>query len=97
MLGRNKSALLVFLEYEVRKRIQTWDDKFLTRAGKEVMLKLVVHSLPSYAMNVFLLPVEFCKDMERMIESFLVELFLFRQWCSLDELGSYGSSNTEVD
>uniref|UniRef100_A0A803PBQ1 Reverse transcriptase n=1 Tax=Cannabis sativa TaxID=3483 RepID=A0A803PBQ1_CANSA len=39
-----------------QKRIQSWDNKFLSRAGKEVLIKSVVQALPAYTMNVFLIP-----------------------------------------
>uniref|UniRef100_A0A803QGE0 Reverse transcriptase domain-containing protein n=1 Tax=Cannabis sativa TaxID=3483 RepID=A0A803QGE0_CANSA len=54
-IGRNKNAVLGFLKEKVLKRIKSWDTKFLSRAGKEVLIKTVVQSLPTYAMSVFLL------------------------------------------
>ncbi|XP_062099843.1 uncharacterized protein LOC133805695 [Humulus lupulus] len=38
--------------------------------SKEVLLKTVVQALPNYAMNVFLLPLEVCKDVEGMMSKF---------------------------
>ncbi|XP_062103848.1 uncharacterized protein LOC133814961 [Humulus lupulus] len=69
-MGRNKSAILGFLKERIRSRIQSWDGKLLSRAGKEVLLKTVVQSLPNYAMNVFLLPLEMCKEVESMMSGF---------------------------
>uniref|UniRef100_A0A803PJ09 Reverse transcriptase domain-containing protein n=1 Tax=Cannabis sativa TaxID=3483 RepID=A0A803PJ09_CANSA len=66
-ISRNKSAVLGFLKERVRKRIQGWESKFLSRAGKDVLIKTVAQSLPSYAMSVFLLPVDITSDMERVM------------------------------
>uniref|UniRef100_A0A803NLX6 Reverse transcriptase domain-containing protein n=1 Tax=Cannabis sativa TaxID=3483 RepID=A0A803NLX6_CANSA len=44
--------------------------RMLSRAGKEVLLKSVAQALPSYAMNVFLLPVDTCKELERLMAKF---------------------------
>ncbi|XP_060959451.1 uncharacterized protein LOC133030657 [Cannabis sativa] len=70
IVGRNKNAVLGFLKEKMRKRINSWEGKFLSRAGKEILIKSVVQSLPSYAMNVFLLPVGTCKELEKMMASF---------------------------
>ncbi|XP_060964189.1 uncharacterized protein LOC133033466 [Cannabis sativa] len=69
-LGRNKTSLLGFLKDKMRKRIQSWEGKFLSKAGKELLIKSVAQSLPSYAMNVFLLPVETCQEMEQLMCKF---------------------------
>ncbi|KAM6544107.1 hypothetical protein CsatB_008554 [Cannabis sativa] len=67
ILGRNKNALLGFLKDKMRKKIQSWEGKFLSKAGKELMLKTVAQSLPSYAMNVFLLPLKTVNEMEQLM------------------------------
>ncbi|KAM6569941.1 hypothetical protein CsatB_017926 [Cannabis sativa] len=70
IVDRNKTALLGFLKDKMRKRIQGWEGRLLSRAGKELLIKTVAQSLPSYAMNVFLLPVETCNEMEQLMCKF---------------------------
>ncbi|XP_060969607.1 uncharacterized protein LOC133036861 [Cannabis sativa] len=70
IVGRNKNAVLGFLKERMRKRINGWEGRFLSRAGKEILIKTVVQSLPSYAMNVFLFPIGTCNELERMMASF---------------------------
>uniref|UniRef100_A0A803NUC3 Reverse transcriptase domain-containing protein n=1 Tax=Cannabis sativa TaxID=3483 RepID=A0A803NUC3_CANSA len=65
IIGLKKSAILGFLKEKVQKRIQSWDGKLLSKAGKEILLKTIVQALPTYAMSVFLLPIETSKEMER--------------------------------
>uniref|UniRef100_A0A803P512 Reverse transcriptase domain-containing protein n=1 Tax=Cannabis sativa TaxID=3483 RepID=A0A803P512_CANSA len=69
-VGRNKNVVFGYVKDKVHKRIQTWDNKFLSRAGKEVLIKSVVQALPDYTMNVFLIPVGICNDIERAISQF---------------------------
>uniref|UniRef100_A0A803QS69 Reverse transcriptase domain-containing protein n=1 Tax=Cannabis sativa TaxID=3483 RepID=A0A803QS69_CANSA len=69
-IGRNRKAIFSYLSDKVQKRIQSWDNKFLSRAGKEVLIKSVVQALPAYTMNVFLIPVGICQDIERSINKF---------------------------
>lgn len=70
MMGRNKRALLGYLKEKARKRMFGWEGKLLSKAGKEVLIKTVVQSLPSFAMSVFLLPLEISRDIERLMNSF---------------------------
>ncbi|KAM6582866.1 hypothetical protein CsatB_009868 [Cannabis sativa] len=70
MLGRNKNSVLGYLRDKMQKRIQSWDNIFLSRAGKEVMIKSVVQALPTYAMNVFLLTKDICNQMESLMTRF---------------------------
>ncbi|KAM6552991.1 hypothetical protein CsatB_013753 [Cannabis sativa] len=59
-VDRNKNVIFGYLRDKVQKRIQSWDNKFLSLAGKEVLIKSVVQSLLAYTMNVFLIPVGIC-------------------------------------
>jgi hypothetical protein len=40
----------------VWKRLQDWKLKFLSQAGKEILLKVVIQAIPTYCMSFFLLP-----------------------------------------
>lgn len=66
-LGRNKTVVLGYLKERMRQRIQRWEGRFISKSGKEVLIKTVAQALPNYAMNVFLLPIELCKEMEQLM------------------------------
>lgn len=51
----------------MQERIEGWDKKFLSKGGKELLLKTVSQALPSYAMSIFLLPKQLCSDMENLM------------------------------
>ncbi|XP_062100181.1 uncharacterized protein LOC133806062 [Humulus lupulus] len=69
-LGRNKSVLLGYIKDKMRKRIEQWEGRLLSKAGKEVLIKTVAQALPSYAMNFFLLPLGLCKEMEMLMSRY---------------------------
>ncbi|KAM6593181.1 hypothetical protein CsatA_000884 [Cannabis sativa] len=69
-MGRNKNAILGFLKDKMEKRILSWEGRLLSKAGKEVLVKTVAQALPSYAMSVFLLPVDTCNKLEGMMAKF---------------------------
>ena len=70
MLGRNKSSILGYLKDKVAEKIRRWDVKTISRAGKEIPVKAVAQSLPTFAMNVFLLPLDITKNTERSLSKF---------------------------
>lgn len=70
IIGRNKSAILGFLKEKVNTRIKNWDNKFISRSGKELLVKSVAQALPVYAMNVFIFPLEITQEIERALSKF---------------------------
>ncbi|XP_060960654.1 uncharacterized protein LOC133031222 [Cannabis sativa] len=70
IIGRNKSTIFGFLKNKVIARLNSWDGKFLSRAGKEILLKTIIQSLPTYAMSVFLIPLGICEDIEKLMAGF---------------------------
>ena len=69
-VGRVKKACFTQIKERIWARMQGWKEKLLSQAGKEVMIKAVVQSIPTYSMSVFKLPVSMCKDIEVMIRKF---------------------------
>lgn len=70
ILGRNKNAILGFLKDKVNAKVRSWDNRAVSKSGKEILIRSVAQSLPAYAMNVFLLPLEICKEFERSLTQY---------------------------
>lgn len=70
VIGRNKSAMLGYLKNKVNTRICSWNAKHVSRAGKEILVKQVAQTLPSYAMSVFLLPLDITRNIEKSLSKF---------------------------
>lgn len=70
IMRRNKSAMLGFLKESLVDRIKGWDKGWLSKGGKEILLKMAAQSLPSHAMSIFVLPVQLCVDMKRLMAKF---------------------------
>jgi len=69
-VGRQKKACLNQVEEWIWVKMQGWKKKLLSQAGKEVMIKAVVQSIPTYSMSVFRLPIGLLKDIEAVIRKF---------------------------
>ena len=53
LVGRSKHHTFSFLKDRVWKKLQGWKGKILSRAGKEILIKAVAQSIPTYIMSVF--------------------------------------------
>jgi hypothetical protein len=70
LIGRSKVEAFSGLQGKIWGRINGWKEKFLSQAGKEVLLKAVIQSIPTYTMSVFQLPKSVCKDINSMMSNF---------------------------
>jgi hypothetical protein len=58
------------LEERFHKRMVAWKEKYLSTAGKEVLVKSVAQALPVYIMSVFKLPLTLCDELMKQIRAF---------------------------
>jgi hypothetical protein len=68
LIGKSKVQAFKIIKDRVGQKLTNWKVKFLSKAGKEVLLKAVVQAIPSYSMSVFLLPTSLCKDLNRLMQ-----------------------------
>lgn len=64
-LGNNKTTLFSYIENKTNKKIQRWKENFLNQARKEILLKSVITTLPSFAMSCFLIPKKTCNNIDK--------------------------------
>ena len=69
MIGRSKKATFNFIKDRVWKKINSWNSKCLSKAGREVLIKSVLQSIPTYFMSLFTLPSSLCDEIEKMMNS----------------------------
>lgn len=70
LLGQKKSVLLGFLKDKLEHKIRGWERKPVSKAGQEILIKMVGQSLPTYVMGVFLLPMDLVTKIEKMLTHF---------------------------
>ena len=70
LVGRNKRASFDQLKQKVWKRLQGWEGKLLSQAGREVLIKSVIQAIPTYTMSCFKLPITLCHEIESLIRKF---------------------------
>ena len=70
LIGRRKYDTFAFIKKQVGKKMQGWKGKLLSRAGKEVLIKAVAQSIPTYTVRVFQLPGKLCDELDAMCARF---------------------------
>lgn len=58
------------IKEKVKNKLQGWREKSLSTAGKEVLLKAVIQSIPTYLMSCFELPKVICSDVQQLMAKF---------------------------
>uniref|UniRef100_A0A2N9FBI7 Reverse transcriptase domain-containing protein n=1 Tax=Fagus sylvatica TaxID=28930 RepID=A0A2N9FBI7_FAGSY len=66
VVGRNKTQAFKGIRDRVVKRLEGWKERLLSKAGKEVLIKAVIQALPTYSMSCFLLPNQWCADLNSL-------------------------------
>ncbi|XP_057251436.1 uncharacterized protein LOC130591707 [Beta vulgaris subsp. vulgaris] len=69
-VGRSKKVITKGVKEKLWKKLQGCKGMILSKAGREVMIKAVAQSLPTYAMSVFKFPSSFCDEIRSLIAQF---------------------------
>lgn len=59
-----------YLKKNVLSKIDGWQNKLLTTAGKEVLIKSVASAMPVFSMNSYKLPLEVYAETESLLSKF---------------------------
>ena len=70
MIGRRTKSFFNEIKLKVLSKITSWQQKFFSCGGKEILIKAVAQAIPTYAMSVFKLPLGLCNDMQGAIAQF---------------------------
>ena len=70
LVGRNKCNIFQQLTERVANKLSGWKEKFLSMAGREVLIKAVVQAIPTHTMSCFLLPKSLCDELNSMVSRF---------------------------
>ena len=65
-----KGSFFSFIKDHIWRLINAWRGPSLSKAGKEVMIKFVIQSIPSYIISIYLMPNSVIYDIENMVNAF---------------------------
>jgi ribonuclease HI len=90
LIGRSRISSFNHIKGRIWAKLNGWKEKFLTQAGKEVLLKAVIQAIPTYTMSVFSLPKTLTKEINSIMGKFwwsFKENFNKVAWMSWKKMG----------
>jgi hypothetical protein len=70
LVGKSRNQAFKNIKERIWGRLNDWKLKFLSQAGKEILLKAVIQAIPTYSMSIFLLPKGLCAKINSMMQKF---------------------------
>ncbi|XP_058725614.1 uncharacterized protein LOC131596896 [Vicia villosa] len=67
VFGRLKRDVFTMVIERVWNKLKEWKERFLSRAGKEVLIKAVAQAIPTYIMSCYKLPESTCHEIETLL------------------------------
>lgn len=64
---KSKKQVFAMVIDRVWTKIKGWNEIFLSRAGKEVLIKAVAQAIPTYIMSCYKLPEITCHEIESLL------------------------------
>jgi hypothetical protein len=69
--GRRKKEVFAFVKERIWEKIKSWRGIRFSQAGREVLIKSILQTIPSYAASVFRLPETLIADIHKAVAKFL--------------------------
>ncbi|KAJ1256423.1 hypothetical protein BS78_K029100 [Paspalum vaginatum] len=66
-IGRSKKKSFEYIKQKIWGRIQGWQERLLSKAGKEILIKAIAQAIPTFAMSCFDLTKGLCDELSSMI------------------------------
>lgn len=54
--GKNKMNTFKDIRERIAKQVTRWKEKFISKAGKKVLIKTIAQAIPTYSTSMFKLP-----------------------------------------
>ena len=70
LIGWNKKKSFREIKDRLAGKLAGWKEKHLSKAGKEVLIKVVARVISTYAMSYFKIPNSLCDEMTSLIRNF---------------------------
>lgn len=88
--GRYKKLMLKEICDKIISKTKGWREKFLSQAGKEILIKSVLQAIPTYAMSILKFPKSLCKNMSSHLAKFWWASTNKEKWSNMTVSKEYG-------
>ncbi|KAL0438585.1 UNVERIFIED_CONTAM: putative mitochondrial protein [Sesamum latifolium] len=70
VVGKSRRTVFQSIRDRIWRCVSGWNERRLSQAGKEILIKAVAQAIPTYAMGCFRLPLSLLKEIQSMISNF---------------------------
>ena len=70
IICRSKTDVFAEVKERVARKLSGWKEKLLSIGGREILIKAIAQTIPTYTMSCFLLPKSLCDEIEGMMRKF---------------------------
>ena len=70
LVGKYKKASFNYIKERVWRKLQVWEGRLLSQAGREVLINFVIQAIPTCTVGCFKIPLGFCHEIEALIKKF---------------------------
>ena len=68
--GKSKVSTFKELQERITKRVLGWKEKTISKAGREVLLKMVAQAIPTYSMSIFKISKKVCEGINSVMAKY---------------------------
>ena len=68
--GKSKVNTFKELQERITKRVMGWKEKFISKAGREILIKTIAQAIPTYTMSIFKLPKALCDSINSTLAKY---------------------------
>ena len=68
--GKSKMNTFKELQEKITKHVMGWKEKFISKAGREILIKIVAQAIPTYSMRLFKLPKSICDKINFLLAKY---------------------------
>ena len=65
--GKSKTNTFKGVRENITKKVTGWKEKFISQAGREILIKTITQAVPSYTMSIFKIPKQICEDINSVL------------------------------
>ena len=100
--GKSKFEMFKELQQHITKRVIGWKEKYISKAGREVLLKAVAQAIPTYSMTLFRIPKKVCESINSAMSNYWwgqtrsenkIHWINWRKLCNSKDKGRMGFSD----
>ncbi|KAL3826043.1 hypothetical protein ACJIZ3_022072 [Penstemon smallii] len=104
VIGKSKKEAFANIRDKVCNRLKGWKEQWLSKGGKEILIKSVIQAIPTYAMSCFKLPNYFTSEIEGLMAKFWwegtngkgIHWIRWRDLCQSKQYGGLGFRDLEA-